>query len=193
MKKILKRLIRRLKIQIKYDGKEPQLSQMELLKQSGAIIGENVHFYNVLCSPSDATCLQIGNNVTLTGVQILTHDASLVKFLDHNCLKVGRVVIGNNVFVGVNTTILPNVHIGDNVIVGAGSVVTKDVPSNSVVAGNPARFICSFDDYLNKHKERMEKGTPVYWDIKRENMSPEELQKFNKEIDGKIVYLKNNW
>ena len=53
----------------------------------------------------------------------------------------GRPVIGNNVSLGANVTIVGNVHIGDNVIVGAGSVVVKDVPSNCVVAGNPARII----------------------------------------------------
>lgn len=53
----------------------------------------------------------------------------------------GRPVIGNNVSLGANVTIIGNVHIGDNVIVGAGAVVVKDVPSNCVVAGNPAKII----------------------------------------------------
>lgn len=53
----------------------------------------------------------------------------------------GRPVIGNNVTLGANVTIIGHVHIGNNVIVGAGSVVVKDVPDNCVVAGNPARII----------------------------------------------------
>lgn len=53
----------------------------------------------------------------------------------------GEVVIGKNVWLGDKVTILPNVHIGDNVVVGANSVVTKDVPSNVVVAGNPAKIV----------------------------------------------------
>ncbi|WP_025002191.1 serine O-acetyltransferase [Prevotella dentasini] len=52
-----------------------------------------------------------------------------------------RPIIGNNVDIGVNSVIIGNIVIGDNVIIGAGSVVVKDVPSNSVVAGNPARII----------------------------------------------------
>lgn len=52
-----------------------------------------------------------------------------------------RPIIGNNVFVGANATIIGNVHIGNNVIVGAGAVVTKDVPDDCVVAGNPAKII----------------------------------------------------
>lgn len=53
----------------------------------------------------------------------------------------GRPVIGNNVSLGANVTIIGNVHIGNNVIVGAGSVIVKDVPDNCIVAGNPARII----------------------------------------------------
>ena len=53
----------------------------------------------------------------------------------------GLPVIGNNVTLGANVTIIGHVHIGNNVIVGAGSVVVKDVPDNCVVAGNPARII----------------------------------------------------
>ena len=53
----------------------------------------------------------------------------------------GRPVIGNNVSLGASVTIVGNVHIGDNVVVGAGAVVVKDVPSNCVVAGNPAKII----------------------------------------------------
>ncbi len=49
--------------------------------------------------------------------------------------------IGNNVSLGANVTIVGNVHIGDNVVIGAGSVVTKDIPSNNIVAGNPAQII----------------------------------------------------
>ena len=51
------------------------------------------------------------------------------------------VTIGNNVWIGGSVTILPGVKIGDNVVVGAGSVVTKDIPDNVVVGGNPARIL----------------------------------------------------
>ena len=191
----LKRFLRWLKIQIKYDGNEPQISQIDYLRAGGAIIGENVFLYNVLCSQKDASCLEIGNNVTLSGVQILTHDASMVHLLDHNCLKIGRVVIGSNVFVGVQSVILPNVHIGDNVIIGAGSIVTKDIPNNSVAVGNPAKVICTLEEYLEKHKNRMQEESLVYWDndTLRDKMTPLELARFNHDIDGKIVYFKNNW
>ena len=78
--------------------------------------------------------IHIGENTHITGgVVVLAHDA---------CRKYkGDTIIGNNCFIGIYSIIMPGVTIGDEVIVGAGSVVTKNVPSNCIVAGNPARII----------------------------------------------------
>ena len=65
-------------------------------------------------------------------------------------LKQGLITIGDNVFIGSNSTILYDVTIGNNVIIGAGSVVTKDIPDGVVAAGVPARVIGKFDDYRMK-------------------------------------------
>ena len=64
------------------------------------------------------------------------------------------VRIGNNCFIGCGSIILCGVTIGDNVIIGAGSVVTHDIPSNCAVGGNPAKYICSFDEWKEKNTER---------------------------------------
>ncbi|MBU3840973.1 MAG: sugar O-acetyltransferase [Candidatus Ruminococcus intestinipullorum] len=56
-------------------------------------------------------------------------------------LDVGKVTIGNDVWIGGNVVILPGVTIGNNVVIGAGSVVTKDIPDNMIAAGNPCRVI----------------------------------------------------
>ena len=56
-------------------------------------------------------------------------------------LRYGKIIIGNNCFIGARSTILPGVTIGDNTIIGAGSVVTKDIPSNVVAVGNPCKII----------------------------------------------------
>jgi acetyltransferase-like isoleucine patch superfamily enzyme len=83
----------------------------------------------------------IGDRCAITsGCVILSHDRS-AKRVDLKDNGEGTVRLGNDVFIGVNSVVLRNVTIGDYSIVGAGSVVTKDVPPNVVVAGNPARII----------------------------------------------------
>jgi acetyltransferase-like isoleucine patch superfamily enzyme len=83
----------------------------------------------------------IGDNCHITyGCVILSHDGSARQINPNNDGE-GSVVIGNNVFVGVNSVILPNVTIGDSSVIGAGSVVTKDIPPGVVAVGNPARVI----------------------------------------------------
>ena len=167
-------------------------TMVEIWRQNGAVIGDNVDLVECECTPYDATTVQIGNNVTLVYTRLLTHDASLRKFVGNDCNKIGRIVIGDNVFVGYRSIILPNVKIGNNVIIGAGSVVTRNIPSNSVAVGNPARVICSCDEYILKHLARMEEDGNVIWDKARLDMSLEERQLFNQEIDGKIVYMKSH-
>ena len=84
---------------------------------------------------------------------LLAHDAQMDEYLD--AARIGRVVIHESCHVGARTVILPGVEIGPRTIVGAGSVVTKSLPPNTVCAGNPARVICSLDDYLTRHRERL--------------------------------------
>lgn len=93
--------------------------------------------------------IEIGNNVTFSiRVVLLAHDASSCKLIE--MAKIGKIIIHDNVFIGANSTILPNVEIGENSIIGAGSVVTKSIPPNSVVAGVPARVISSIEEYKEK-------------------------------------------
>jgi len=70
----------------------------------------------------------------------------------------GKIKVGNNVYVGQDSIILPGVTIEDNVIIGAGSVVTKSVPSGHIVAGNPARIVSTIEDYKKK-SETLDFGT----------------------------------
>lgn len=98
----------------------------------------------------------IGDNCLITsGVMILSHDGAS-RMIDPDDYGEGRVVIGNNVFIGVNSVILRNVNIGDNSVVGAGSIVSKDVPPCTVVAGNPVKVIKELKGpfpILNDHKK----------------------------------------
>lgn len=139
--------------------------------KNGLEVGENFNMQHG-CIIDDSFCelIKIGNNVTLAPrVHILAHDASTKMFLGYT--KIGKVTIGNNVFVGANTTILPNTKIGDRVIIGAGSVVTKDIPSNVVVAGNPAKIIMDIDVYLEKNKENMKTCKKYNTKIDREQLN----------------------
>lgn len=68
--------------------------------------------------------------------------------------------IGDDVFIGWGSIILPNTTIGNRVVIGAGAVIAKDVPDNSVVVGNPCRILCTYDEYVNKTKDLM-KEYPV--------------------------------
>lgn len=96
--------------------------------------------------------ISIGNRVTITaGVRFLTHDGSLWLFRDERGrrFKYQKIKIGNNVFIGVNSIIMPGVLIDDNVIIAAGSVITKSVPSGVIVAGCPAKIIGNFNQFKN--------------------------------------------
>ena len=107
--------------------------------------------------PTHCFLIEIGNNVTFSiRVTVLAHDASTKKSLGYT--KIGRVVIGDNVFVGANATVLPNVIIGNNSVIGANSVVSKDVPENCVVAGNPARVICGLEEFKTKNLNLMKRS-----------------------------------
>ena len=98
--------------------------------------------------------ITVGDNVTISSdVKILAHDASTLLTKSHT--KVGIVNIGDNVFIGAGTIVLCNTRIGDNVVIGANSVVTHNLAANGVYAGNPAKFICSFDDYKAKHERAL--------------------------------------
>lgn len=103
-------------------------------------IGKNV-FFNTGCSFQDRGGIMVGDG-TMIGMNVtiatLNHGLPLET---RNTTFSSPVVIGNNVWIGSNATILPGVTIGDNSVVAAGAVVTKEVPENTVVAGVPAKVI----------------------------------------------------
>ena len=135
-------------------GVTPEQAAIDYALKKGLKVGKNFQYNSGY--PIDGNwpwLIEIGDDVTLaTGVKLLAHDASTAK-IDGVRTKIRKVVIGNNVFIGANSIVLPNTTIGNNVVIGAGSVVAKDVPSNTVVAGNPAKTICSFEEYSKKHQQ----------------------------------------
>lgn len=128
-------------------------------------MGENC-YYHTRDIPAEPYLLAIHNNVRIAAnVRFITHDTiSLVidgipKYYNKNGRMkyfIGKIEVFDNVMIGANSTILYNVKIGPNAIVAAGSVVTKDVPPGTVVGGNPAKVICSFDDFVKRRYSILE-------------------------------------
>ena len=133
---------------LKYDD----FTIAEYLRKQGAQIGENNRI--MIRNLGDEACLiRIGNHCTITSnVKLIVHDGAGWLFTDEapSLQKFGIIEILDNCFIGIDATILPDVKIGPNSIVGACSVVTKDVPRDTVVAGNPARKICTVSEYRKK-------------------------------------------
>jgi len=127
------------------------------LVDKGLKLGKNVDIIDsFFFDPSHCFLISIGNNCTICpNVRIIAHDASTKKFLGYT--KIGRIEIKDNCFIGDSVIILPGVEIGPNAIIGAGSVVTNNIPPNTVAAGNPAKIILSLQEYLDKIKEIMAK------------------------------------
>ena len=114
-------------------------------RKQGIKIGKDCLINNVIFS-TEPYLIEIGNHVAIAaGTSFITHDGAMWCFRDElkNGDIFGGIKIGDNVFVGINCTILPNTNIGNNCIVGAGSVVRGDFPDNSVIIGNPAKAVMS--------------------------------------------------
>ena len=129
-----------------------QISPIKHARAIGVNIGRGCLVYRSMEWPAEPYLITIGDNCALTGgTRIFTHGGSTVareKYPDFDVF--GKVVLGNRVYVGSGAMIMPGVTIGDNVLIAAGSVVTKSIPSNVVVAGNPAKYVCTLDEFIEK-------------------------------------------
>jgi len=146
-----------------YNGIENKKRSKYLRKlvNNGLKIGRNVDIVsNFFFDPSHCFLISIGDNTTIApNVRLIAHDASIKKILGY--AKIGKIDIKENCFIGDSVIVLPNVKIGPNSIVGAGSVVTRDIPPNSIAVGNPAKVISTVDEYINKIKN-MSSSTKIF-------------------------------
>lgn len=157
------------------------VKMLELLKykninyacRHGMKIGDDCLFDTDVWYGSEPELIEIGSHVRLTkGMKFITHDGSMWVIREKypemiNANKYGKIIIGNNVNIGWETIIMPNVKIGNNVIIGAGSIITKDIPDNSVAAGIPCRVISSIDEYYQKNKGNVLFHEPTSQDKRR--------------------------
>lgn len=135
------------------------------LRQCGLSYGNDLQIEKgVTIDASFPWLIEIGNNVTLAPwVYILAHDGASKKQIGYS--KIGKVKIGDNVYIGARSILLPGVKIGNNCVIGANALLTANtiIPDNSVVIGSPARVIMSTEEYKNKLiNQRREGDMPVF-------------------------------
>ena len=139
---------------------------MQLAIRNGMKVGVGCSEMSGVNYGSEPYLITLGDYVRISNnVMFVTHDGgSWVIRRDGGAfpgtVSFGRIIVGNNVFIGARSIILPNVRIGNNVVIGAGAIVSKDVPDNCVVAGVPAKFICSVKEYGLRMRQKM----PENWD-----------------------------
>lgn len=177
MKKTLFRIKRKL-------GRVSPKEVANYYKNTGQLdCGENCEIHPSVGIGSEPYLIKMGNMVKITdGVKFFNHDGGMyvIRNLGWNtdADKMGVIVIGDNVFIGQNAIIMPGVKIGSNVIIGAGSLVSKDVPDNSVAAGVPANVKGSIEEYYNKNKGRVDNTK----DMSRQGKKHYYLTKFRTDL-----------
>lgn len=160
----------------------------QYLRKKGVTVGEGTMFFgSVEVDVTRPYLVEIGSNCVLTdGVRILTHgfDWVILKRIYHELLgSSGKVVIEDNVFIGMDSVILPGTRIGKNTIIGAGSIVTGDIPPDSVAVGNPCKVKMSITEYYEKRKREYIKEAKLYaLEIYRKTQRIPKPQEFYEEF-----------
>ena len=158
-------IFKTLLLRMMYPGRYSSDVYIKTLKEKFHIdIGSHCKFFAPRETSIDTQrphMLHIGDYVKFTsGVTVLCHDYSRSTFVNmtegvySNVGEAKFTYIGDNVFLGINAIVLMGAHIGNNCVVGAGSVVAGSFPNGVVIAGNPAKIICTIDEFYEKRKKQ---------------------------------------
>ncbi len=144
-------------------GKVKQLFQNEYKRalKEGMVVGKGVSVVGEVDFGSEPYLITLGDKVRISfDVTFITHDGGTWAFRDlpeyKDVIKYGKIKVGNNTFIGARSVIMPGVTIGERCVIGCGSIVTKDVPDNTVVCGVPAKYVMTTSEYAEKCKNNME-------------------------------------
>lgn len=191
IKHIIKRVVREFRPHAAPSGRvSPEEAQINWLKARGLRVGKNLNLqHDVIIDNNHCWLIEIGDNVTIAPrVYILAHDASSKVVIGHT--RIAPVRIGDRTFIGAGSIILPGSEIGHDCIIGAGSVVTRPIPPFSVVAGNPAKVICTLSEY-KKRKEAEFNKTPKFgleYSVEQ-NITDTQKSYMQKELNGGPGYV----
>lgn len=151
---MIKRIMYKLRY---YYVRRSSASYIAHLKSKGVVIGEGTYIQNPMTTEIDVTrpsLITIGKDCFFNDhVELHSHDWVTHVFLRSDREFVnssGRITIGNNVAFGRHVMVLKGVTIGDNCFIGAGSIVTKDIPANSIAVGAPCRVVSSLEEFYQK-------------------------------------------
>lgn len=161
-----RKLFYQLKLRLSWS---PELSR-EYACMLGVNAAEGVRLYTQEYG-TEPWLIEIGRNTVVAGgAQFITHDGSITVLRNgpfgitdpDSINRYGKIIVGENCFIGMGAILMPNVTVGDNSIVAAGAVVTKDVPERSIVGGNPARIIGDLEEFAKK-VQRESLPIPASW------------------------------
>lgn len=162
----------------------------ETLVKRGLTVGRDFNRQQgCFIDPTHCYLIEIGDDVTMSiRVTLMAHDASTKKLTGYT--RLGRIKIGNHVFLGANATVLPGVTIGDGAVIGAGSVVTHDVPAGAVAAGVPARVIGTVQDLKERTEAEMAEVGVFDASYRMGNgLTAEKIEELRRATDGKTAYI----
>jgi len=154
----------------------------EYFRKQGAVVGDQNRIM-IRSLGNDPFLVRIGNHCSISsGVQFEAHDGGGWIFSEEipSLQRFGKIEVKDNCYIGVNCIILPGVTIGPNSIIGAGSVVTKDVPPDVVVGGNPAKVIKPIEEYRKKILAAWDNQKPPGYFVEEKSfsrLSPQQIQK----------------